>query len=408
MSNPATIPHGLPSERDAGPFNPPSLLTRLRGARPVSPLLFPDGHRGWLVTGYDAVRRLMADTRFSSRQDIGVLHIPYEVPGMPVLTEPAPQTPGLFIAMDPPDHTRLRRKLTGAFTVKRMKQLEQHISDIVERQLDELARLAPPVDLVKEFALPVPSLVICELLGVPYEDRENFQTNTATFMVKDQQLDEKMAAYEAMTGYLAELVMSKRADPGEDILSDLARDEDLSVPELVGMAFLLLLAGHETTANMLALGTFALLEHPDQLAVLRAEPELLPGAVEELMRYLSVVDILYRYATEDLELGGETIAEGSTVVVSMLAANHDPLRFENPDTLDVRREARGHLSFGHGVHQCLGQQLARIEMRVGFGGLLRRFPTLQLAVPADEVKLRTDMNIYGVHELPVTWTATAR
>jgi len=402
------IPHGLPMERDAGPFDPPRQITRLRAARPVSPMVFPDGHEGWLVTGYDAVRQLMADTRFSSRQDIGILHVPYEVPGMPVMTEPSPQVPGLFIAMDPPDHTRLRSRLTGAFTVKRMKMLEEQIIDISERQLDELARLTPPVDLVKEFALPVPSLVICELLGVPYADRGNFQVNSAKFLEKDIPLDEKMAAYGALTTYLSELVTRKRAAPGEDILSDLARHDDLTVAELTGSAFLLLLAGHETTANMLALGTFALLEHPEQLAELRANPDLLPDAVEELMRYLSVVDILYRHATEDIELGGETIRRGSTVVVSMLAANRDPQRFDNPDTLDIHRKARGHLSFGHGFHHCLGNQLARIEMRAGFEALLRRFPTLELAVPAGEVKLKTNMQIYGVHELPVTWTETAR
>jgi cytochrome P450 len=401
------IPHGLPIERDVSPFDPPCQITQLRDARPVSPLVFPDGHEGWLVTGYEAVRQLMADTRFSSRQDIGILHIPYETPGMPAATEPSPQVPGLFISMDPPDHTRLRKKLTGAFTVKRMKQLEEHITDITERQLDELTRLTPPVDLVKEFALPVPSLVICELLGVPYADRETFQVNSAQFLVKDQKLDEKIAAYTTLTTYLSELVKDKRATPSEDILSDLARHDDLTIEELVGIAFLLLLAGHETTANMLALGTFALLEHPEQLAELRANPDLLPDAVEELLRYLSIADIFYRYATEDIELGGETIGEGSTIVVSLLAANHDPQRFDNPDTLDIHRKARGHLSFGHGVHQCLGQQLARIEMRAGFEGLLRRFPTLKLAIPSGEVKLKTDMNIYGVHELPVTWTETA-
>ncbi|MFI9010928.1 cytochrome P450 [Actinosynnema sp. NPDC053489] len=401
-----TVPQGLPTERDTTPFDPPSAITRLRDTRPVSPLDFPDGHRGWLVTGYDEVRRLMADTRFSSRQDIGVLHVPFETPGMPVATEPSPQVPGLFISMDPPDHTRLRRTLTGAFTVKRVKQLEEHIAELVERQLDELAGLTPPVDLVKAFALPVPSLVICELLGVPYADRATFQVNSAKFLEKDVLLDEKMAAYGAMTSYLAELVTGKRAEPGDDLLSDLARNDDLSVGELVGVAFLLLLAGHETTANVLGLGTFALLEHPEQLAALRADADLLPGAVEELMRYLSVVDVLYRYATEDVELGGETIGKGSTVVVSLLAANHDPRRFEDPDALDLRRNARGHLSFGHGIHQCLGQQLARIELRAGFSGLLRRFPDLRLAVPADEVRLKTDMNIYGVHELPVTWGAT--
>ncbi|MFI9507462.1 cytochrome P450 [Nocardia sp. NPDC052566] len=404
MTETVPVPHGLPMERTAGPFDPPREITLLREARPVSPLVFPDGHEGWLVTGYDAVRQLMADTRFSSRQDIGVIHVPYETPGMPVQTEPSPQLPGLFVSMDPPDHTRLRRKLTGAFTVRRMKQLEDHIAEITEQRLDELARLTPPVDLVQEFALPVPSLVICELLGVPYADRANFQANSAQFLVRDQTLDEKMAAFGAMHGYLTDLVTRKRAEPGEDILSDLARDDDVSIEELTGIAFLLLLAGHETTANMLALGTFALLEHPEQLAELRADLELMPDAVEELMRYLSVADIFYRYATDDIELGGEVIAKGSTVVVSLLAANHDPKRFDDPDTLDLHRKARGHLSFGHGVHQCLGQQLARIEMRAGFAGLLRRFPTLALAIPAAEVKLRTDMNIYGVHELPVTWT----
>lgn len=410
MSRTVPVPHGLPVERDAGPFDPPRRITELRQSRPVSPMIFPDGHEGWLVTGYDEVRRLMADTRFSSRQDIGPLHMPYEMPGMldmPAVTEPSPQEPGLFISMDPPDHTRLRRMLTGAFTVKRMKMLEEHINDIAERQLDEMARLTPPVDLMKEFALPVPSLVICELLGVPYEDRKTFQANSAKFLEKDITLDEKIAAYTGLTTYLSELVTRKRAAPDEDILSDLARHDDLTIEELTGIGFLLLIAGHETTANMLGLGTFALLEHPGQLAELRGDPALLNDAVEELLRHLSVVDVLFRYATEDIELGGETIGKGSTVIVSMLAANRDPRRFDDPGTLDVHRSARGQLAFGHGVHQCLGQQLARIEMRAGFARLLRRFPTLELAIPAAEVKLKTNMNIYGVHELPVTWTESA-
>lgn len=262
MTQTVPIPNGLPTDRDAGPFDPPTGFTRLRESRPVCPLVFPDGHEGWLVTGYDEVRQVLADTRFSSRLDLDIIHVPYPTPGMPEQTEPSPQMPGLFISMDPPDHTRLRRRLTGAFTVKRMKQLEEHINDIAERHLDQMARLTPPVDLVKEFALPVPSLVICELLGVPYEDRETFQHNAARFMVKDIELEEKIAVVGALTGYLAELVTRKRAEPGEDILSDLARQDDLSIEELTGIAFLLLLAGHETTANMLGLGTFALLENP--------------------------------------------------------------------------------------------------------------------------------------------------
>ncbi|NHD19310.1 MULTISPECIES: cytochrome P450 [unclassified Actinopolyspora] len=408
MSSTVPVPHGLPVERDAGPFVPPSRLTRLREERPVSPMVFPDGHEGWIVTGYEAVRQVMADTRFSSRQDLDITHVPYETSDPTPPSEPSPQVPGMFVTMDPPDHTRLRRRLTGAFTAKRMKQLEERIIDITERQLDELARLTPPVDLLEEFALPVPSLVICELLGVPYADRENFQGNSAKFLAKDISLDEKFAAYGAMTTYLSELITSKRAAPDEDVLSDLAQHDDLTVEELTGAAVLLLLAGHETTANMLAMGTFALLEHPAQLAELRADPKLMPGAVEELMRYLSVVDSVHRYATEDVDVGGEAIGKGSTVVVSLLAAHHDPRRFDAPDALDIHREARGHLTLGHGIHQCLGRQLARIELRAGFDGLLRRFPNLGLAVPADEVKLKTDMNIYGVHELPVTWAEPSR
>jgi cytochrome P450 len=395
--------HGLPMERDVTPFDPPSAITKVRGTRPVSPMLFPDGHEGWLISGYEPVRQALADTRFSSRQDLGIIHVPFPTPGMPEMTEPVPQTPGLFISMDPPDHTRLRRKLTGAFTVKRMKALEEGIIEITERQLDALAALTPPVDLVAEFALPVPSLVICEILGVPYEDRDSFQHNSSKFMERQVNLEDKMAAYMAMNTYLYELCAAKRAEPGDDLLSDLARDEDLSLEELTGMAFLLLLAGHETTANMLALGTFALLEHPEQLQALRSDPSLIPDAVEELLRYLAVADVFFRYAAEDVEFFGETIRAGSMVVLSLLAGNHDPGRYEAAGTLDVHRNARGHLAFGHGVHQCLGQQLARIEMRAGFEGLLRRFPSLELAVPAREVKLRTDMNIYGVHALPVTW-----
>lgn len=401
-----TRPPGLPLDRDAGPFAPPSAITRLRETRPVSPLKFPDGHDGWLITGYAAARQALADPRFSSRQDLGPVHVPYETPSMPEAQEglePSPQVPGLFLSMDPPEHTRLRRKLTGTFTVSRMKQLEEHIAGIAERQLDHLADCTPPVDLVTEFALPVPSLVICEMLGVPYADRDMFQKNSAQIMLRDQSVEDKIAAWTAISSYLGKLAADKRADPGSDILSDLARDDDLSIEELTGIGFLLLLAGHETTANMLALGMFALLENPEQLAALRADPDLIPGAVEELLRYLAVVDVLFRYASEDLELGGEKIPKGSTVLVSMLAANRDPSHFPQGDELDVERKARTHLSFGHGVHQCLGQQLARIEMRAGFAGLLRRFPTLALAVPPSEVPLRTAMNIYGVHELPVTW-----
>ncbi|GLZ55873.1 cytochrome P450 [Actinomycetospora sp. NBRC 106378] len=399
----STVLHGLPTARDAGPFDPPQAITRARETAPVAPVRCPDGHTSWLVTGYDEVRRVLADVRFSSRLDLGVLHVPYETPGMPAPTEPSPTVPGLFIAMDPPEQSRLRRKLAGAFTVRRMAQLEDAVAAVVEHQLDEMERRTPPVDLVETFAVPVPTLVICDLLGVPAADRDDFRAHAARFLLRDITLEDKAAAFGAMTTYLGQLVTSKRADPGDDVLSDLARHDDLTLEELTGCAFLLLLAGHETSANLLALGTFALLEHPDQADALRADPGLVPNAVDDLLRHLSVVDILYRYATEDLELGGETIPAGSTVVLSLLAANRDPRHVDDPDVLDLHRTTRGSLSFGHGVHQCLGHQLARIELQAGFAGLLRRFPTLRLAVDAAEVPLRTDMQIYGVHELPVAW-----
>ncbi len=406
MTEAVPASQGMPTDRDAGPFDPPKAITQLRSTRPVSPLVFPDGHEGWLVTGYDAVRQVLADTRFSSRQDLGILHVPWETPGMPAQTEPSPQVPGLFVAMDGLDHSRLRRKLIGAFTVRRMKSLEEHIVEIVDQQLDQLAAMDTPVDLVKAFALPVPSLVICEMLGVPYEDRDTFQANSAQFLVKDQTLEAKMGAWNALTTYLAQLIVGKRAEPGEDLLSDLARDSDLSVEELIGIAFLLLLAGHETTANMLALGTFALLEHPEQLAELRdtEDPKLVANAVEELLRYLTIVHSgRRRVATEDIEVAGQLVRAGEGVILANDAGNRDEAQFPEPDTLDIHRQARHHVAFGFGVHQCLGQPLARMELQVVYSTLYRRIPTLKLAIPFEDVHFKDDMAVYGVHSLPVTW-----
>ena len=374
------VPCGLPMERDAGPFDPPRRVSQLRDVRPVSPMLFPDGHEGWLVTGYEAVSQLLANTQFSSRQDLGALHLPYEAPGMPAATGPSPQMPGMFIGMDPPEQTRLRLMLIDAFSVRRMKQIEHRIFETIERQLDEMAHLIPPVDLVTAYALPVASMVLCELLGVPYEDRVTFQASSHRYLDQESSLKAKRSAYVALSVYFAELVTRKRANPGDDILSDLARRADLTIEELTGIGFLLLYAGLPSTANSLALSIFALLLHPQQLAELRAEPDLLPGAVEELLRYVSQADIFMRYATEDIELCSETISKDSTVVVSLRAANRDPRRFENPDVLDIHRTTRSHLAFGHGVHYCLGHQLARIEMCAGLGRLLCRFPSMTLAV----------------------------
>ncbi|MGH8791197.1 MAG: cytochrome P450 [Stackebrandtia sp.] len=401
MSQTPPTPVGLPLER-VGPFDPPAELTKLRQARPISRMIFfPDQKQGWVVSSHELAKQILADVRFSSAAER--IHSAVDIPGLKELRQ-AEVPAGAFIRMDPPEHTRLRRMLTGVFTVKRMKQLEPRIAEIVESHLDVMDAKAPPVDLVAEFALPVPSTVICELLGVPYEDRDEFQTDSKQLLKLGSSAAERNAAFDRVKDYILQLGKSKRANPTDDLLSDLAAREDLETEELGGMGFLLLVAGHETTANMLALGTFALLENPAQLSTLRENPSLIPGATEELMRYLSIIHIgPQRVASEDVEIGGELVKAGDPVIVSTPTVNRDPAKFDDPDSLDVTRHANGHLAFGHGVHQCLGQQLARIEMRIGYAGLLRRFPSLRLAVPAREVSLRTDMAIYGVHELPVAW-----
>nr|WP_307553710.1 cytochrome P450 [Streptosporangium lutulentum] len=390
----------MPTARQPGcPFDPPKELIQAREHGPISRFPFPDGHQGWLVTGYDLIRSILADSRFSSRKELMGHHplVDYgdiEVP-------PAP--PGEFLLMDEPQHSRYRKPLVGKFTVRRMRLLTERVEQVTAEHLDAMEKAGPSADLVTAFAKPIPSVVICELLGVPYEDRGSFQDNIDTFLGGEVGDEDLFAAYTATQNYLAELVAAKRAKPTDDVLSDLL-DSDLTDEELRGMALILLSAGFDTTANMLALGAFALLQNPEQLAALRAEPALTDGAVEELLRYLTVVKQLTRVALEDVELGGQTIKAGTTVILSYATANRDPERFTDPHVLDVRRQEGGHLAFSHGIHQCLGQQLARVEMRVALPALLNRFPTLRLAVPAEEVALRPETaDIYGVKSLPVTW-----
>ncbi|WP_113705088.1 cytochrome P450 [Nonomuraea lactucae] len=392
----------MPTARQSGcPFDPPKELIEAREHGPISRFPFPGGHQGWLITGYDLARSVLADPRFSSRKELMRHHplIDYgdiEVP-------PAP--PGEFLLMDEPQHSRYRKPLVGKFTVRRMRLLTERVEQITADHLDAMEKAGPQVDLVTAFAKPIPAIVICELLGVPYEDRGFFQENIDKFLGGEVSDEELIAAYTATQQYLAGLVVAKRANPTDDVLSDLL-DSDLADEELQGMALILLSAGFDTTANMLALGTFALLQNPDQLAALRAEPTLTDQAVEELLRYLSVAKQFHRVALEDIELGGHTITAGTTVILSLNTANRDPERFPNPHELDLRRQDGGHLAFSHGIHQCLGQQLARVEMRVAFPALLNRFPTLRLAVPAEEVALRPEAaDIYGVKSLPVTWDA---
>ncbi|WP_413752697.1 cytochrome P450 [Streptomyces sp. R-74717] len=392
----------MPTARRSGcPFDPPAELVDARRHGPISGYTFPGGKPGWLITGYDLVRAVLADQRFSSRKEL-LLHPTIDYGDMK--SPPAP--PGEFLLMDEPRHSRYRKPLMGKFTVRRMRLLTERVEQITADHLDAMEEAGPSADLVTAFAKPVPAIVICELLGVPYEDRGSFQEQVDSFMNGETSDEDLIAAYTATQEYLAELVAAKRANPTDDVLSDLTTDSDLTDEELKGIALVLLAAGFDTTANMLALGTFALLRNPEQLAALRADPTLADRAVEELLRYLSVAKTFMRTALEDVEVGGRTIKAGSPVILSYNTANRDPERFADPHVLDLGRQDGGHLAFGHGIHQCLGQQLARVEMRVAFPALFNRFPTLRLAVPPEEVALRPEIaDIYGVKSLPVTWDA---
>jgi cytochrome P450 len=330
------------------------------------------------------------------------------VPGAPPVSdeELASSRAGNLLGLDPPAHQRLRRMLTPEFTIRRMKRLEPRIVEIVDAQLDAMESTGPPADLVSSFALPIPSLVICELLGVPYEDREDFQQRSTRQLDLSLPISERLELVRRGRAYMATLVERSRRNPGEDILGMLVRDHghELTDDELIGVASLLLLAGHETTSNMLGLGTLALLRHPDQLAAVRDDPDAVGPAVEELLRWLSIVQsAIPRITTTDVEIAGVGIPAGQLVFVSLPSGNRDQEFIDSAEVLDIRRGAPGHLAFGHGVHHCLGAPLARMEMRIAFPALLQRFPTLALAEDFDDVQFRSFHFIYGLKSLAVKW-----
>jgi cytochrome P450 len=393
------------TERGTCPFDPPDGLARLNTGGGLHRVATVDGEEIWLATGHEVVRALLADPRISSDRTRSEKLMSRVAPKVRARLTDETMRAGNFIGMDAPDHTRYRRLLTGQFTVRRMKALAPRVEEIVRDHLDAMVAAGPPADLVTSFALPVPSLVICELLGVAYADRSSFQERSARLLRLDVPMEEVLRAIDELREFMHGLVRDKRAHPTDDILSGLiAADAGLTDDDLVGISTLLLVAGHETTANMLALGTFALLEHPEQLAALRADPTTVAGAVEELLRYLSIVHVgLVRTALADIEVGDEVITAGSLVQISIPAANRDARHYADADALEIARPRGPHVAFGHGIHQCLGQQLARVEMTVGFTELLSRLPDLRLAVAPEEVPMRSDMAIYGVHSLQVTW-----
>lgn len=349
-----------------------------------------------LVTRYADVREVLGDAeRFSNA-------------GLPRLPTPDGEDAraGNLLATDPPEHTRLRRLLTGEFTVKRIRRLEPRITEIVDEHLDAMEQAGPPADLVSAFALPVPSLVICELLGVPYADRHEFQDRATRQIDLSRSLEERGRVAAESRAYMGELVDRAFAAPGDDMLGMLVREhgDDLTRAELIGIASLLLIAGHETTANMLGLGTLALLRAPDQLVRVRDEPGAVAPAIEELLRFLSVVHSgIPRTARHDTTVGGTPVAAGDLLVLSLPSANRDPAAVERPDELDVTRAIAPHVAFGHGVHHCLGAPLARAEMAVAFPALLRRFPDLALGIPFEDVEFRSATVVHGLRALPVTW-----
>jgi pentalenic acid synthase len=393
----------FPSDRTC-PYQLPEQYTQLRdvpGA--LRKVTLYDGRPAWVVTKHEAARMLLADPRLSS--DRTHADFPATSPRSQSIRDRQPA----FISMDPPEHGAHRRMLISEFTLKRIKGLRPEVERIVNGFIDDMLASGPTVDLVKQFALPVPSMVICQLLGVPYSDHEFFQ-DASTRLVQSTDAQSALQARDDLANYLGGLIdrFAAGSEPGPGLLGHLVAEQltegAIDREELVASAILLLVAGHETTASMTSLSVITLLEHPDQHEALRADPSLIPGAVEELLRYLAIADIAGgRIAKADIEVDGQLIKAGDGVIVTNSIANRDGSVFEDPDTFDVKRSARHHIAFGYGVHQCLGQNLARLELEVILSALFERIPTLRLAVPVEELTLRPGTTIQGVNELPVTW-----
>nr|WP_243774858.1 cytochrome P450 [Actinomadura barringtoniae] len=331
---------------------------------------------------------------------------------MPRLTEAGTVSrPDSMVSMDPPQHTRLRGLIAKAFTPRRLEQTRPRIQQIADGLLDRMAEAGPPADLAEQLALPLPVTVICELLGVPEPDHERFQAWSEAFVSTTAHTGEEIrAAAAALDGYFSELVARRRAEPADDLLSALiqARDVDdkLTERELVSLSTGILVAGYETTAGQIVNFTYTLLTHRDQLDLLRANPALLPNAIEELLRFVPLNNssaALPRVATEDLELGGAAIQQGDVVLVARPSANRDESIFDAPDRLDLAREPHPHLAFGYGPHHCLGAQLARIELQVALGALFERFPDLRIAVPEDGLDWKSGLMVRGLRGLPLAW-----
>jgi cytochrome P450 len=392
MTQANTVVEHLGAEYFSDPY---SVHARLRAEHPVAQVIMPGGTPAWLVTGYAEARAALTDPR------LGKLPKGWRPPPDSLLASLDLH----MLNLDPPDHERLRKLVNKAFTARRVEELRPRITAITAELLDDMSTRRE-VDLLTSFAFPLPITVICELLGVPVADRDQFRAWSATIVADTVSPERFQADATAMTVYFQRLLAARRREPADDLLSALiaARDEEdrLSENELLSMAFLLLVAGHETTVNLIASGTLALLLNPGELARLRADRSLLGSAVEELLRYVNPVNnATFRFTGEPVELGGVPIGPGEVVLVSLSGANRDPSRYAGPDRLDLSRDSGGHLAFGHGIHYCLGAPLARLEAEIAFRGLLERFGSMTLAVRPDELRWRPSTLIHGLESLPV-------
>lgn len=399
MTETVTVP--FPQDRTC-PYHPPTGYPSAgRGQQSVSRVRLFDGRTVWLVTGHAEARALLVDPRLSADR---------ENPAFPVFARRLAATTQRrieLLGLDDPEHNVQRRMLIPSFTVRKAAALRPGIKEIVDRLLDAMVAQGPPAELVNAFALPVPSMVICALLGVPYADHEFFEAQSRKLLRGPTGADVEVAR-DALSEYFRVLIERKRREPGDGLLDELIAQQletgAVNLDELVRLAQILLVAGHETTANMISLGTLTLLQHPDQLALMReGGSEGMASVVEELLRFLSIADGLSRVAVEDIEVGGVTFRAGDGVLLSTAVVNRDADAFPSPDELDLGRGARNHVAFGFGIHQCLGQNLARAELEIALPALFDRLPGLRLAVPAEEIPFKPGDTVQGLIELPVTW-----
>jgi cytochrome P450 len=390
----------IPAPRAAQcPLHPPPEFAKWRDEPGLQRVMY-HGEPTWLVSRYQDIRAALVDPRLSAET-------------FPEMLKPGStddSTPIMFARADDPEHNRIRRMMTSDFTFRRCEAMRPQIQTLVDGFIDDMITKGPPADLVHDFGLPVPSLVIALLLGVPPEDLPPFQQHTSAGLMADATDEEKAQAFGAMYGLIEQLVDKKQRDPGDDMISRLVVDQletgQINRGTVVMSGLTMLVAGHETTANMISLGTIALLEHPEVFKRLGQTEDSAEVAkiVEEMMRYLTIVHCqVDRVATEDFELGGQQIRAGDHVLMNLPAGNWDSEFTDNPEIFDVERNTRGHVGFGYGVHQCIGANLARVEMQVAFSTLARRLPTLRLAVPPSELKFKGTSDIYGMVELPVSW-----